>query len=192
MKTKNEHTEKFIKNENGFILNLFYELAQLKNLYRQGWVKNGVPESECETVAEHSFNVAFLSYIVAEEYFPQMDSQRAMMLGLFHEVGEIYIGDITPTDGITKEEKMKIEAKAVHKVLEKLPKSEKYIKIWEEYEHQTSKEAKLVKQMDRLEMCMQAELFNKKGFGSFDDFFKRAKEIITDKQLIEIFDNIRD
>lgn len=192
MTTKDEHTEKFVDEKNHFILNLFYELAQLKNLYRQGWVNHGVPKVDCESVADHSFNVAFLSYIVAEEYFPKLDSKKTMLLGMFHEVGEIYLGDITPDDNITKDKKSEMESLAVKEVLNKLPKSEKYIKIWEEYEYQTTKEAKLVKQIDRLEVAMQAELYKKKGFGDFEDFFKRAREILQDEQLIEIFDQIRD
>lgn len=34
---------------------VFFELSHLKQLYRQGWLRVGVPEQRCESVADHSY-----------------------------------------------------------------------------------------------------------------------------------------
>lgn len=49
------------------IVQVFFEIAQLKNLYRQGWLRNGVSERHCESVADHCFGVAMIGYVIARE-----------------------------------------------------------------------------------------------------------------------------
>jgi len=116
MKTKNVSTSSLLSEKTHPIVELFFEYAQLKNLYRQGWLERGVSERDCETVAEHSFGVALLGYTIAEEYRPDLDSSRVMKLGLLHDVGEIYAGDITPKDNVSLEDKFQREHEAVMKI----------------------------------------------------------------------------
>ena len=56
-------------------------------------------------MADHCCIVAMLGYAIAREYRPDLDPARVMELGMFHEIGEIYAGDIGPHDGISLEEK---------------------------------------------------------------------------------------
>jgi len=116
METKYRHTKGLLSEKTHPVIELFFEFAQLKNLYRQGWLNRGVSKLDCETVADHSFGVALLGYILAEEYRPDLDPQKVMKLGLFHEIGEVYAGDITSKDGVSLEEKSAKEYAAVQKV----------------------------------------------------------------------------
>lgn len=172
------------------VIELFFEFAQLKNLYRQGWLQRGIAKSHCESVADHSFGVALLGYILAEEYRPDLNSQRVMQLGLFHELGEIYAGDITPKEGVTLEDKFTMEYAAVQEVFSGMPNPERYITIWMEYEKKETPEAIFVEQVDRLEMVLQASLYKKLGFTNLDEFFPYVRERINSPELKPILDGI--
>ncbi|MBI2651591.1 HD domain-containing protein [Candidatus Woesearchaeota archaeon] len=190
MKTKNEHTTRLLPQEIHPITELFFEYAQLKNLYRQGWLERGVSEKDCETVAEHSFGVALLSYIIAEEYRPDLDSSRVMRLGLFHDVSEIYAGDITPKDGVSLEDKSQREYEAVKRVFSRLPNPHKYVNIWLEFEKHASPEAKFVSQIDRLEMVLQANLYERMNYAGLDEFFSYIQGRTNCPELKPILDDI--
>ncbi len=172
------------------MVEIFFEFAQLKNLYRQGWLKRGVKERDCESVAEHSFSMALLAYAIAEEYRPDLDSAKVMKLGLFHDLGEIYAGDITPVDGVSEEEKARRELEGVRRVFSKLKNGEKYVNIWIEYERGESPEAKFAKQADKLETALQAGLYKKMGCERMEEFFLNNGKQINSPELKEILDDI--
>ena len=190
MRTKNGHTSKLLTEKTHPMIEIFFEYAQLKNLYRQGWLKRGVSELDCETVADHSFGVALLGYTIAEEYRPDLDSVKVMKLGLFHEMGEIYAGDFTPSDNVTADEKTQKEYNGVQQVFSRLPNSQKYISIWEDFEFQKSPESKFVKQIDRLEMALQANLYEKMNYKGLDEFFPYVQDRISSPELKPILDDI--
>ena len=190
MKIKNKHTKSLLTEKTHPIIELFFEFAQLKNLYRQGWLDKGVSELDCETVADHSFGVALLGYIIAEEYRQDLDPQKVMKLGLFHDLGEIYAGDITPRDGLNSKDRFTKEHCAVEKVFSHLPNPEKYINLWLEVEREETPEAKFVKQVDRLEMALQANLYERMNYHNLDEFFLYVKERITSDELRSILDDI--
>lgn len=190
METKYEHTSKLLDRKTNPMIEMFFEYAQLKNLYRQGWLKREVSRQDCETVADHSFGVALLGYTIAEEYRPDLDSSKVMRLGLFHEMGEIYAGDVTPKDNVTAEEKTQNEYAGVRQVFSHLPNSEKYIAIWEDFEFQKTPEAKFVKQIDRLEMALQASLYEKINYGGLEEFFPYVQQKINSPELKPILEDI--
>ena len=67
-----------------------------------------------------------------------------------------------------------------------------YGEIWEEYQKQASPESKIVHQIDKLEMVLQAKMYQKEG-GSKEEvetFFKSAESEITHPKLKEIFTKI--
>lgn len=67
-----------------------YEAGQLKRLPRAGWLLAGV--NNPESVAEHSFRVGILAYVIA--VLEGADPDRSATLGLFHDLPETRIGDI--------------------------------------------------------------------------------------------------
>jgi putative hydrolases of HD superfamily len=67
-----------------------YEAGQLKLLPRAGWLLAGIRAPE--SVAEHSFRVGVLAYIIA--VLEGADPDRAAALGLFHDLPETRIGDV--------------------------------------------------------------------------------------------------
>ncbi len=173
------------------IVRFYFEVYALKSLYRQGWLRQGVPREKAESVADHSFGTALLGFLIAEQYFPELDSSKVMRMGLMHELGEIYVGDITPHDHVLLEEKHKLEKDGVVRVLSWLPRGKEYVKLWEEYEARETPEAKFVKQIDKLETALQAEVYRYLGYEGLEEFFgDSTRKQITDPKLIEILDEL--
>ncbi|MBN1242980.1 MAG: HD domain-containing protein [Spirochaetales bacterium] len=175
------------------VLAAYYRVMRLKRLFRQGWLKRGIPEAACETVAEHSFGVAMLALLApapapTPEPSPEtapgrasavaFDRARALLLALVHELGETYAGDITPVDGVGPEEKSRLEREALLKALDGHPDRDAFLEAWEEFEAARTPEARFVKELDRLEMGLQAVLYRAEGSARMDEFFASARRAV--------------
>jgi putative hydrolases of HD superfamily len=113
-----------------------------------------------------------------------------LRIALLHDFGEIYAGDITPEAGVSPAEKEARERQAVQQVLGRLPRSQKYLALWEEYEAGSTPEARFVKQVDRLEMALQADVYEHQGHTRLDAFFDSARKGLSDPRLIELMEQI--
>lgn len=169
------------------IIKLYFEFNQLKQLYRQGWLRHEIPPEQCETVAEHSFGVAVLALLLAE---PPLDLLKVMRLALLHDFGEIYAGDITPADEIPLAQKQALERGSMRRVLGRLPDGEAYIALWEEYEAQASAEARFVQQIDRLEMVLQAAVYEHQQPVDLSEFFASGELGLDNASLQEILQEL--
>jgi putative hydrolase of HD superfamily len=165
------------------LIEAYFELNHLKQLYRQGWLRVGLSRERCESVAEHSFGMALLCLFLADSYFPEADTTKVVRMALLHDLGEAYVGDITPHDAVSKEEKLQREREAVERILAKLPRGAEYLALWEEYEHGTSFEARLVRQVDRLEMGLQATIYEHQGAGDLSQFFASVHKALETPEL---------
>jgi len=72
------------------IVSFGYEAGQLKKLPRAGWLLTGIASPE--SVADHSFRVAVLAYVIAVQ--EGANPERAAALGLFHDFPETRTGDV--------------------------------------------------------------------------------------------------
>jgi putative hydrolase of HD superfamily len=135
------------------------EIYDLKDEKRTGWELRNIEDPE--SVADHSWGVALLSL----NYMPeQLDTEKVLKLAIIHDVAEAEVGDIAKraVDAETKvseEEKQKLEEKAVQNYSEKLG---TFIEEnWKEYDERKTEEAKFVKDMDLIDMCLQALKYEK-------------------------------
>lgn len=158
----------------------YYRVMRLKRLFRQGWLKRGIPEELCESVAEHSFGVAMLALLVPAE---GVDRGRALLLALVHELGETYAGDITPVDGVPPEEKSRRERDALIRALDGHPEADRFLALWEEFEAGTTPESRFVRELDRLEMGLQAALYKAEGSTLMEEFFDSARRSVSSPGL---------
>lgn len=192
METKVKRLTNYIKKTNKHpILELYLELVHLKQLFRQGWLKRNVAKEFGESVADHVFSVCVLSFLIAEEYFPELDPYKVLRLALIHDIGEIYAGDITPVDGVSLEEKRQLELAAVKKVFSKFSKSTEYIGLWQEYENQSSEEAIFVTQIDKLEMGLQALVYEHHGHTQMSEFLDHMERVVTSPKLLPLIQEIK-
>jgi putative hydrolase of HD superfamily len=171
----------------------YFRLMRLKRLYRQGWLKRGLPEGLCESVAEHSFGTALLVLLLAGKEgeggeFGKLDSSHAALLALVHEMGESYAGDITPVDGVSREDKQRLEREAILKALAGLPDRNWLLALWEEFEEGESPEARFVRQLDRLEMGLQAALQDAEGFPGMEEFYASARRTVVEPRLRSVLE----
>ena len=105
------------------------------------------------------------------------------MMIVLHEIEEIKIGDLTPFDKITKEEKRELGKQAVEEVLNTLNKKVQYIELIEEFESMKTKESIFAKMCDKLEADIQCKLYCEA-----DLFIENDRPRYTEK----VFENIAD
>jgi putative hydrolase of HD superfamily len=164
------------------IIDAYCQLDQLKREPRGGWVRMGI--EPCESVADHSYALATLTYIIGKAWFPGIDAHKATRIALCHDVGEAHTGDITPHDSIPEKEKHAMEREAVHAIFFNLPRGARYIARWEEYHAGQTPEARLVKELDKLEMALQATTYERQGrHGNLVEFLDHARRRIALPQL---------
>ncbi|XP_042359616.1 HD domain-containing protein 2 [Plectropomus leopardus] len=128
-------------------------IGQLKRVPRTGWVYRGVKKPE--SVSDHMYRMAMMSLTITD---PTVDKDRCIKLALVHDMAECIVGDIAPSDNVSKAEKHRREEEAMRHLSALLPEGlkQEIYGLWEEYENQSSPEARLVKQFDLLEMILQA------------------------------------
>lgn len=171
------------------ILRFAQIVGKLKRLRRTGWVVYKVEDPE--TVAEHSFRLAILTMVLALKL--GVDQERAVKMALVHDIGEAEIGDIIVTDGLQilhdPIDKIKKERKAISNIFSLIDGKE-YIRLFEEYEENKTPEARLVKQLDKLEMGIQALEYELEQNKNLESFFENVRAHITDEYLDKILHKI--
>jgi putative hydrolase of HD superfamily len=170
------------------VVEAYFELCHLKQLYRQGWLKRGIPRQRCESIAEHSFGVAMLALWLNAGHVPELDIGKVLRMALLHDLGEVYAGDIIPGDNVPAQEKHQREAQSVERVLRKLPGGEDYLACWQEFELGETAEARFVRQIDRLEMGLQAGVYASQGFENLEEFFTSARQELSEPSLIKLIE----
>ncbi|MCB0297241.1 MAG: HD domain-containing protein [Calditrichaeota bacterium] len=171
------------------LLEIFFEINHLKQLFRQGWLRHLAP-AQCESVAEHTLATVLMAWMLADTLFPELDRERVLMLALLHDIGEIYAGDITPADAVSAGEKHRRESAAVRRIVGKLPRGERYLALWEEYESGATPEARLVKQVDKLEMALQACIYEHQHGLNLQEFLDSAALVLESPELKSLFEQI--
>lgn len=125
----------------------FMELDSLKLVNRRTYISGG---ERVENSAEHSWHLAMACWAFAELLQGDFDLLKLIQLALVHDLGEIDAGD-TFLYGSTRpkahvEERACVKRLAAHEG-NAIP---ELAELWEEQEAGASKEAKLLKVVDRL------------------------------------------
>lgn len=172
------------------ILDFLKTAANLKKIPRQGWVEKLLLQHP-ESVADHSYSMAIMSMIISD--MRNYNTEKIIKMVLLHDLAEAKIGDFTPNQ-LNIEKKKKLENNAFNEIMDELPENIKfqYLQIWEEYQENISIESKLVHQIDRLEMTLQAKLYEREGHSEnkLESFYESAKKDIDDPKLKELFTKI--
>ena len=163
----------------------FWQYAsELKREPRKGWQKR--VDGRLESVADHSFAVTLLGLYEGERR--GYDLERILKLALIHDLEEAIVGDLTPQDkarlGRTRVEKAR--EGAIRELLSKLPSKSRasYLKLWTDLKERRSKEARLVHELDKVEMAFQAHEYGKRtGQRRMRDFYESAIKETNDPIL---------
>ncbi|XP_066325102.1 uncharacterized protein [Miscanthus floridulus] len=144
---------------------------RLKTTKRAGWVKRGVQAPE--SVADHMYRMGVMALVAAD--LPGVDRNRCVKMAIVHDIAEAIVGDITPSDGVPKEEKSRREKEALDHMCELLgggSRAQEIRELWMEYEENASLEAKVVKDFDKIEMILQALEYEKEQGRDLEEFFQ--------------------
>lgn len=139
------------------ILDLLQHGNQLKRTVRTGWAQRGVPNPE--SVAAHSYGVAYLSLVLAQQLDEHVDLGRLLAMALLHDLPEGITSDIPgPAWRFLPEgSKAEAERQALQHILgQTSPFPDSWLTLWEELSAEISAEARLVHDADRLELYLQA------------------------------------
>ena len=140
-------------------LQLLLNAHRLKCIPRTGWVMRGVVDAE--SVADHSFGVAFTSLVLAELVEQPIDRIKLLTIALLHDLPESIISDIPSpaTAHFPPGSKQHAAIQALDELLSQLPAADRWRIWWQEFEQGTSVEGRLVRDADRLDMLIQAHIY---------------------------------
>jgi putative hydrolase of HD superfamily len=177
--------------ESNSLLAVYFEFNHLKQIYRQGWLKKGISPEQCESVSDHILGVIMLAWFFADQGMPAISRDKLMRMALVHDLGEVFTGDIIPMDGIAPGEKRRRERDSVKRIVGRLPRGRDYLDLWEEYEAGRTNEARLVRQLDRLEMALQAVVYERQSGLNLEEFIRSASEAIYTPEILSLLDAVK-
>ena len=107
-----------------------------------------------ESVAEHSFRLALMAYMVSDE-MPEIDTDKVIRMCLVHDLGEAVTGDIPSFEKTDSDEAA--EDSAVSGFVNQLPEywKKQLGEMYSEMNELKTPEAKLYKALDKLEAVIQ-------------------------------------
>ena len=156
------------------VLNTLLHGNQLKRTARTGWAQRGVPNAE--NVAAHSFGVVFVALVLAQVVDEELDLGRLLAMAALHDLPEALTTDIpTPAwrylpPGI----KTEVERGAMQEMLGDTQFAPAFMELWEELHAGQTPEARLVHDADKLEMYLQAMVYEKQtGNEQLGEFWER-------------------
>jgi putative hydrolases of HD superfamily len=165
------------------VITTLLEIQRLKRLDRTGWPLRGMPAGT-ESVAAHSYGVAIIAMILADEIITGgeiINVERLLRIAVLHDLAEIRTGDL-PRIAVKyygAELRKQAERAAFNDIVEPLGEkvSAIYKELYEEYEQRESIEGRLVKAADVIDLLAQILIFERAGVGGLDEFWEGAEEI---------------
>lgn len=106
---------------------------------------------------------------------PGIDRDKCIKMAIVHDIAEAIVGDITPSDGVPKAEKSRKEREALEHMCELLgaeSRAKEMSELWNEYEENSTPEAKIVKDFDKVEMILQALEYENEQGKDLEEFFQ--------------------
>lgn len=142
------------------MLKIYFVFSQHQK--RTGWVLRNI--NDCEPIASHMYRMSMMTFLMDKDSEVQeLDRIKCMEMALVHDLAESLVGDITPYCGVSREEKRERELEAMKEIAELIkPNHEKLLDLFYEYEKGETAEAKFVKDLDKLDMIMQAFEYEKR------------------------------
>lgn len=141
-------------------LSFFHLLERLKTTKRAGWRRFGIDNGE--SISDHMYRMSILTMTAPSSVTSKLDIPRCTRMALVHDMAEALVGDITPVDNVTKEEKSRRESETMDYICTKLLgkfngglNGQDIRKLWQEYEDSETPESLFVHDIDKIELLLQ-------------------------------------
>jgi putative hydrolase of HD superfamily len=138
------------------IANLLFEMRMLKDIVRSGYSFLG---SGSESVAEHSFTMAFICFVMSR-LDENIDGGKLMAMALLHDMPEARTGDL---NYVQKKYVQVDEAKAISHLIKPLAFGDDIKSILEEFNLGETREAKLAKDADQISFVLELKKLEDTG-----------------------------
>lgn len=159
-----------------------FEAAALKRLKRTGWQILGENE---ESVAEHSYMVAVISFVLAKQL--KANTGRCVLIALFHDFSEVRVGDVYKlADCYVKVDEMQ----AANDAFDGSPEPRELMGYFQEYEKEATKESKIVHDADTLALCIELKQLVEKGNKHAKQWLEANKKALRLPKSKELYDEI--
>jgi putative hydrolase of HD superfamily len=171
------------------MLDFLRVVGKLKTLRRTGWGMKGI--SDAESVAEHMYRAGVCALLLPTS----VKRDRCIKMAIVHDLCEALAGDITPHCGVSKEDKHRLEAEAMDKILALLEESEirsEILELWLEYEAGETQEAQYVKDIDKFEMILQADEYERSHLVDLQSFFDSTQGKFVTPMFQQLDKQLRD
>ena len=128
-------------------------IERLKTTIRFDVAKNTLNES----VADHSWRLAMMVFVVSEELGLKLDELRAVKLALVHDIGTYAKGDVDHRKIVAGKVSREIQKESEGAIIEELKGTlplkigQEFMSLWKELEENSSQESKFVKALEKLE-----------------------------------------
>lgn len=132
------------------IADFLFEVGMLKRTPRTGW--QFLAGAEGESVADHSFRVAMISFVLARLEPDEIDADRTLRMALVHDLPEARTGDLNYMNQKYVEAD---EEAAAADLIRGLPFSEELEALMTEYRAEETPESIIAHDADQLELLLQ-------------------------------------
>ncbi|RKK64417.1 hypothetical protein BFJ69_g16712 [Fusarium oxysporum] len=158
-------------------------VAHLLTVKRQGWLDNGIDETVVESVADHSWSMAVLCFLLRED--GDVNIQDAVRGCVVHDLAESLVGDITYKDGVGREEKLQRERDTLAFLQFQLLDDAPLMSSWDEFETAETPTGGIAKDLDKVDLAFQALDYEERMKVQLPEFFHSARRVKFCGGLIE-------
>lgn len=143
------------------VLDFYYDVTALKNKIRQGWIYWNVSNTRVESIAEHIFGAQMIAVAIYSQLNLQLDIFKVLSMLSLHETEEVIIGDYTPIDNVSEEEKLRQGNEAVDKILgSRFPYSKIFVELIDEFNEKKTPEAQFAFLCDKYDCILQLKKYS--------------------------------
>jgi putative hydrolase of HD superfamily len=172
----------------------------VKHLPRKGWTEHGLPAGRVESVGSHTFGTALLVLLLKDaRVLPAgVPLDKLLTIALLHDITESVTGDMTPADHVTPVQKARLERDAVQHLFGEAGgfmglrrDLDAFVSASETLAGKPDPVHAIIKQVDKLDMMIQALVYEKEQGKDMSDFYKDPGKYLSDPKLIEFFTGVK-
>jgi putative hydrolases of HD superfamily len=128
-----------------------------------------------ESISDHMYRMSLITLFAPPSLSSRINIQHCMKMALVHDMAEALVGDITPMDGVAKDEKSRRESTTMDYFTKTLlgkvnggMTGKDLMDIWQEYEDGQTLESQFVHDVDKIELVLQMLEYEKSREGKVD------------------------